>query len=121
MIIDQRLQEFNLGTMENCRFADDCNVDNLIQSYMSIYSGFVKPEGADSPTSFRDRIFDSINELPHGNSAIFCHSGVLKNFLMMSTYELNYFGNLGMVLLECDDIYTESNIIGVFKGFENKI
>jgi hypothetical protein len=86
---------------------------------MSIYNGLIKPTGSDTPISFYDRIHDGFNELPDGNSAVFCHSGIVKFFLSETDYHTQYLGNLGMVMVEFDDIAEPIEITGVFNGFEH--
>jgi broad specificity phosphatase PhoE len=117
--MDHRLQEFNLGAMENSTFKLDLKGKYLTIAYDCYFHGSLIPQGADSPYSFRKRIFDGMNDLPDGNSAIFCHSGILKIFLKSIKYPIQYFGNLGMILVEFDDIDEEVEIKGIFHGYEH--
>ena len=116
-IIDQRFQEFDLGNLENCEFDPENSREDLANFYNSLFLGKVKGVGAESASSFRGRILEGLSDLPDGNSAVFCHSGVLKQFLKLSDYPLNYFGNLGMIVIEFDDIHKETEISGLFYGY----
>jgi hypothetical protein len=111
------MQEFNLGVMENSTFDTSIQGKYLTIAYDCYFLGSIIPVGADSPYSFRKRIFDSINDLPDGNSAMFCHSGVLKIFLKLIKYPIQYFGNIGMIIIEADDVYKQIEVVGIFHGF----
>ena len=112
------MQEFDLGAMENLEFDPNISRERLAQVYNMAFYGTINPVNGDSSFSFYKRIFDSINDLPEGNSAMFCHSGILKLFLHGNNYEKEYLGNLGMIMIEFDDVYEESEMVGIFYGYE---
>jgi broad specificity phosphatase PhoE len=115
--MDHRLQEFNLGSAENIKYNKKASYIQLRKAYDSFFSGSIMPTGADSTYSFRKRIFDSMNDLPNGTSAVFCHSGIHKIFLKYIKYPKEYLGNLSMTLIEFDDIYDQWELVGVFYGY----
>lgn len=113
------MQEFGFGALENIKFNPDIPGEQIGNAFNSFFFGHILPPGGDTPYSFRKRIFDSINDLPEGNSAMFCHSGVQKLFLILAKFNVHFLGNLGIVVLEFDDLYKQFELVGIFHGYNH--
>ena len=114
--IDQRLQEFGLGIMENMEFNSDKPTEELSRAYVLIMKGVLKPFGGDSAQGFRNRIYSSINDLEKGVSLVFGHSGIVRMLLELFNETQSYVHNCGFLMIDFDDLEKGASLRGIFRG-----
>ena len=118
--IDKRLQERNIGILENMEFSPNLrNNGRFGQLYGMLSRDALKPSGAESGRGFWDRIFESLNSTSTGLSVVFAHGGVMGNLTGLFTEKRPYIGNCGFIILDFDDITQGAELKGVFQGFPN--
>lgn len=114
--MDQRLQEFNLGILERCEYLPGITIEEKAKGYLAFHKGIIEPPGADTYSKFRNRIFSGVNDCVDGNSLVFTHSGVIRNFIEAFQIDKTYIGNLGFIIIEFDDIYEGAQIQSIYNG-----
>ena len=87
--------------------------------YCAFFDGLLRPKGADTPAVFHDRVMEGFNDIPEGTSVLFCHSGILKLFLKFFGFKIQYLGNLGMIMIEYDDILLDMDCVAKFNGYHH--
>ena len=114
--VDQRLQEFGLGIMENMEYNPDKPISEVSKAYVLILKGVLKPFGADTAQGFRNRIYSSINDLEKGVSLVFCHSGIVRILLELFDEKEGFVHNCGFLMMDFDDLEKGASLRGIFQG-----
>lgn len=118
--IDQRIQEFGLGIMENMDYHPEIKTEDLRRLYKCLYNGTLSPLGADTSEGFKTRIFESVNDLSDGICFVFCHSGILRTIYELFKPKDSYVHNCGMIMIDFDDLKQGASLRGLFAGFSIK-
>ena len=80
------------------------------------YNGSIQPFGGDTRFGFRKRIFQAVNDCVSGNSLVFTHSGVIRQFIEAFGVKEAYIGNLGFIIIEFDDFFEGAILHTIYDG-----
>lgn len=118
--IDTRIQERNMGILENIEISKKIYRNGKISKFWQIYNkGVIKPYGAEEPKRFRYRFIESLNNTQDGISLFFTHGGILYTIFRFFEKEKKMFlGNCSFLVLNFDKFEEKTELSVIFEGFK---